>query len=71
MDPAKWPAHRRGDWVEWVNRPQTSKEEQALLQCIKRGRPFGSDTWVTRTARTLGLQSSLRPPGRPAKKAAR
>ena len=61
----KWPVHRRGDWLAWVNRAQSPKEADALIQCIKRGRPYGSDPWTTRTANALGLQSTLRPTGRP------
>jgi len=42
--------------------------QEALALCIARGRPFGTASWVTRTADRLGLQSTLRPRGRPRKK---
>jgi len=61
--PAGWPA----DWVERVNRPQTAEEEQALADCIARGRPFGTPDWIAATAAKLGLQATLRPRGRPRK----
>ena len=61
--PAPWPA----DWLEWVNRPQTAEEEQALARCIARGRPFGTSRWVDAIAAKLGLQATLRPRGRPRK----
>ncbi|MFW6162953.1 MAG: transposase [Planctomycetota bacterium] len=61
--PLPWPE----DWVEWVNEPQTEKELSALRTCIVRGRPYGSDSWVLKTARRLGLTSTLRPRGRPRK----
>jgi len=62
---SKWPVHRRENWADWVNRPQTAKEADAILACIQRGRPYGGDAWVARTANALSLQSTLRPRGRP------
>ncbi|MHC4237248.1 MAG: transposase [Planctomycetota bacterium] len=35
--------------------------------CVQRGRPFGDDKWILKTARELALESSLRPRGRPKK----
>ena len=32
---------------------------------VKRGSPFGNETWVESTARRLDLESTLRPRGRP------
>jgi putative transposase len=61
----KWPTPYREDWEHWVNLPQTAAEEAALLNCIKRGRPYGSDRWIAQTAEALNLQSTLRPRGRP------
>ena len=63
----RWPVHRREDWLTWVNRPQTMKEVDAIRVCVKRGRPYGSDRWIARTAKALSLQSTLRPRGRPEK----
>ena len=60
-----WPVNRRADWVRWVNAPQTAKEQEAIRQCIARGRPFGSESWTKTTVKKLGLSSSLRPRGRP------
>jgi len=62
---SKWPVPRQADWVQWVNHSQTIKEVAALQTCIKRGRPYGSDPWIARTAKALQLQATLRPPGRP------
>jgi len=61
--PGGWP----NDWISWVNRPQTPEEEAALVCCIARGRPFGTPEWVAATAVKLGLQTTLRPRGRPRK----
>jgi len=61
--PVDWPE----DWSDHVNRPQSDKETEALAKCIERGQPFGNETWIKRIARRLGLESALRPRGRPRK----
>jgi putative transposase len=54
-------------WTQDVNRAEGQAELEALRKCVKRGQPFGDDAWVTRTAKQLDLESSLRPRGRPRK----
>ena len=63
--PHDWPAEPPRDWLRLVNTPQTAAEEQAVQTSILRGRPLGSEQWTRRTAARLGLQSTLRPRGRP------
>jgi putative transposase len=53
------------NWLSLVNQPQTEAEETALRRAIERGHPFGDAEWVKQTARQLGLESTLRPRGRP------
>jgi len=65
LDPG--PVSRRKDWLAWVNQPLTQAEREALAMCIARGQPFGEDKWKARTAKKLGIESSLRPIGRPRK----
>ena len=55
------------DWVGEVNRPQKEGELAAVRQCVQRGQPFGEAGWVQRVAGLLGLESTLRPRGRPMK----
>uniref|UniRef100_UPI00196B8313 hypothetical protein n=1 Tax=Aquisphaera insulae TaxID=2712864 RepID=UPI00196B8313 len=62
-----WPIDRPRDWKARVNRPFGTKEEEAILRSIRRGRPFGSDSWQTQVAARLGLESTFRPRGRPPK----
>ena len=52
-------------WIEGVNAPTADVELEALRESIRRDRPYGADGWVRETARSLGLESSLRPRGRP------
>ena len=58
---------RGPDWLERVNEPQTEAELAALQRSVTHGIPFGSSDWVERTATRLGLQSIVRPGGRPRK----
>ena len=48
-----------------VNIPR--KDCELIENCIKRGRPMGHDDWIVKTAAMLGLESTLRPRGRPRK----
>lgn len=68
LAPEQWPVPMPADWVEWVNQPQSDKEQQAMKASITRGRPLGDDAWQLRTAKRLDLLPTLRPPGRPPKK---
>jgi putative transposase len=61
------PTKRRKDWLAWVNKPLTKAERDAMQVCIERGQPFGNDKWKSKTAKELGIESSLRARGRPRK----
>ena len=49
--------------------PRTLSAEQtdSIRASIARGSPFGEETWRKKAARSLGLESTLRPRGRPRK----
>jgi putative transposase len=64
---AQWPVAMPRNWSELVERAEDEKELEGLRRASERGRPFGEGDWVLRTATRLGIQSSLRPPGRPRK----
>jgi putative transposase len=55
------------DWLRSVNQGVANAELESVRQCVKRGTPFGSAAWIAKTAARLGLQSTLRPRGRPRK----
>lgn len=59
------PIERPANWLDWVNEPLGPAEMQELQTCIDRGRPFGEKSWQLRTAKRLGIESSMRPRGRP------
>ena len=58
---------RDAAWTKRVNAVMTEKELATLRQSVNRGTPFGSEPWTAQTAKTLGLESTLRPRGRPRK----
>jgi putative transposase len=61
------PVARPSPWLPWVNQALTDAELAALRRSVARGTPYGNSGWVEETARRLGLQSTLRPRGRPRK----
>jgi putative transposase len=65
VDPS-W-LERPGRWLATVNRAEDEQELAAVRRSVVRGAPFGPDAWAQRVAKLLGLESSLRPRGRPRK----
>jgi putative transposase len=66
LDPG--PAPRGKGWLEEVNQIAANDDEVTRLrQSLERGTPFGSESWSSRTGTALGLESSVRPRGRPPK----
>ncbi len=61
------PVPRPSGWLEYVNAALSPVELEALRRCTNRGTPYGSKSWVQVTAKQHGLESTLRPRGRPRK----
>jgi putative transposase len=59
------PAEKPVQWTRHVNGVETDAELKSLRHSLARGTPFGKPRWETTTARQLGLESTLRPRGRP------
>ena len=53
------------NWRHWIDQPLFEHELTALRTCVNRQQPFGTAPWQARIARTFGLESTLRPRGRP------
>jgi putative transposase len=64
---AGWPLPRWPGWVAHVNGPQTEAELSAVRRSVRRGSPFGETPWSEEMVGRLGLESTLRPQGRPKK----
>lgn len=60
-----WPVQPPRNWLATVNRAETPEEIDALRRSAVRGVPFGGERWRLRMATRLGLESTLRPRGRP------
>jgi putative transposase len=58
---------RNTQWIERVNQPLTDAEAETVRSSVNRGTPYGSDHWRKLTAKRLGLESTMRPRGRPRK----
>ena len=62
---SEWPLPAPSRWAGLVNEVQTEAELQALRKCVNRGQPFGPESWIEQCVRKLGLESTMRPRGRP------
>ncbi len=59
------PLSQPPNWVERVNQPEMPGELETIRNCVVRGAPYGHDSWVKKTVKHLGLESTIRPRGRP------
>ncbi len=66
---AECPVRLPDNWVTLVNTPTDLDEVRAIRKAIRRGAPYGEEDWVLHAVETLGLESAVRPRGRPRKKA--
>ena len=55
------------DWNRYVDEPLTEKELAGLHQSVNRQSPYGTSVWQIQVSKELGLESTLRPRGRPKK----
>jgi putative transposase len=62
---AEWPLAPGERWLDYVNQVETEAELKAVRRSAWCGAPFGGTIWQQATAKQLGLESTLRSPGRP------
>lgn len=62
---SEWPVDRPRHWLTHVNRAHNPAEIESLRLSVQRGRPYGDAAWVQRMAKRFGMESTLRPRGRP------
>lgn len=53
------------NWDRYVDEPLTEKELERLRQNVNRQSPYGDLEWQGRVSKEFGLESTLRPRGRP------
>ena len=63
-----WPLPRPRKWLQYVNKAESEAELSALRRSCVRGTPYGNPEWAKKTAVELGLESTMRSPGRPKKR---
>jgi len=51
--------------MAWINQPQPKEEVAVIRYAITRGRPYGDEGWIHKTAKALNLEPTLNPRGRP------
>ena len=61
------PKRLPSDWLQSVQAAVETHEQKTIEHCIKRGCPYGSKQWINETSVVLGLESTLKPRGRPRK----
>ncbi len=64
---AQWPLERPRHWLSLVNRGETEAGLADMQRSVQRGCPFGEQTWSDEMVARLGLQTTVRPHGRPKK----
>ena len=64
---SSWPIARGRNYLRLVNTLQPKPEVDFIRTSIVKNRPLGDAVWVRKVSQDLGLESSLRNPGRPKK----
>ena len=54
-----WPMERPQNWIELINEPDKASELDDLRLSAQRGRPFGSEDWMIKISKQLGLEATL------------
>jgi putative transposase len=60
-----WPIAPPQPVRDWLEVPLDEEDEESVRRSIRRNAPFGEEAWQRETARASGLESTLRPLGRP------
>jgi putative transposase len=55
------------EWTKYVDHPMIDMELEKIRRCLKRQAPYGEPNWQMRICRDLGLESTIKPMGRPRK----
>jgi putative transposase len=61
------PVELPNEWSKFVNESISEKELEKLRQSVSRQSPYGDPLWQVHVSKTYGLESTIRPRGRPRK----
>lgn len=64
---AQTPATRQRRWAAIVHRPLEESQMTGIRRSVETGLPYGNASWITRLAKKLDLDLTIRPRGRPRK----
>lgn len=62
---SSWPTQVPKNYVQILNAPLTTAEEEVLERAEEKSIPYGRDTWVQRVTKKYGIEQVLRGVGRP------
>ena len=62
-----WPISQPEQWLHMVNGTEERDDLETIRAAVRREIPLGDSEWTQQTAQMLGLESRLRPRGRPKK----
>ncbi len=62
-----WPTDPPPKYLDWLNEKEDNVFLEKIRTSVNRGQPFGSESWENKTIKKFGLQSTIRPRGRPKK----
>jgi putative transposase len=65
---AAWAVSRKPNWSTTSMPGRRKQNSEAVRRSVHRGSPLGDDRWSEAAVRRLGLESTLRPHGRPKKR---
>ena len=60
------PLEVEANWITTVDDPLSTSPFASIRESVNRQRPFGEPDWQTKIAGLFGLESTMRPRGRPA-----
>ena len=62
-----WPMPPDKTYLKLVNSTEPEDSLKTIRNSVYRGAPYGSDSWLRRIVAKLGLESTIKPRGRPKK----
>ncbi|MGO9465792.1 MAG: transposase [Isosphaeraceae bacterium] len=65
LEPHPGPVERGRNWAQKLNTSIPAAELELIRRSVVRGTPLGTSAWVAKTVKRLGLESTIRPRGRP------
>lgn len=62
-----WPIPQENNYLHIVNQTQSEAVLTDIRHSLQRGKPYGESSWIAKMVTLLGLESTIKPHGRPRK----